>query len=155
MADLSQYDYNPDTVADDDFLFPIAKGNAQAISSELEEMPDNRGTILQFTYEFLDGQFAKRHVRQGFLVRDGRGDQTQWFEISQRQLKKLCGAVGHSGPLRQSDALHFKPFILDVGHYEKSGKTRNKFDYAKIGSTAGVSSGSAPATGPWQQTAAA
>ncbi len=145
MADMN---FNPDTVPDDDFLCPAGNGPAQVIASEIEELPDSRGSILQLTYEFLSGPLAKRRAREGFMVRDGNGMNSQWKEISDKNLKKLCSAIGHTGPLTKSEQLHFKPLDLTVGHRtDKNGKERNTFAYRPVNGAPAMA-GSAPAPAP-------
>jgi hypothetical protein len=156
MADLN---FNPDTVPDDDFLCPTGDGTAQVIKSEIEELPDSRGSILQLTYEFMTGPLTRRHAREGFLVRDGNGQNGQWKEISDKSLKKLCSAVGHTGPLTKSEQLHFKPFHLVVGsRTDKNGKDRNTFTHKPVGAlNPAVAGGTAPpaaaAAMPWAASA--
>lgn len=156
MANLG-YTFDPDSVPDDDYIFPDYDGMAQAISSEIEEV-DSIGSILQVSYEIMDGPMAKRQCRQGFLIRDG-GSNAQWFDISQKQLKSLTKAVNHVGPLRDSGDLHFKPFRLVVTQSEKNGKRRNNFKHYQAGAASGPTSGGNPAPQPaggvpWAQTAA-
>jgi len=159
MADLN---INIDEIPDDDFILPECDGMAQIIKTELEELPNNKGTILQVTSEFMAGPMAKRHAREGFLVRDGDGTNSQWKEISAKSLKKLCTAVGHTGMLRNSDELHFKPYHLTVGQrIDKQGKTRNTFTHRPVGgaqtavaTTGYVQTTTAPLASPampWQQ----
>lgn len=151
---MASLNINIDEIPDDDFLCPAGEGMAQVIKSELEELPDNKGTILQVTSEFMDGPLLRRHARQGFLVRDGNGSNSQWKEISAKDLKKLCTAVGHSGMLTNSEQLHFKPYHLTVGvRTDKNGKDRNTFTAKPVGAR-GQAGAPAPAPTPampWQQ----
>jgi len=145
MADMN---FNPDTVPDDDFLCPAGNGPAQVIASEIEELPEGRGTILQVTHEFLSGPLAKRRAREGFLVRDGNGLNSAWKDVSDKSLKRLCRAIGHTGSLTKSEHLHFKPYDLTVGHRtDKQGKERNTFAYRPIGGAI-APTGGAPAPAP-------
>ena len=150
---MASLNINIDEIPDDDFLCPAGEGMAQVIKSELEELPDNKGTILQVTYEFMDGPLQRRHAREGFLVRDG-GSNAQWKEISAKSLKKLCTAVGHTGMLRNSEEIHFKPFHLTVGQRtDKNGKDRNTFTAKPVGArpVAGAPAQAAAPAMPWQQ----
>lgn len=155
MADLG--DFNPDDIDDDFAICPDGEGVAQAVGSKVSEI-DGVGDILNIEYEFLDGPLAGKHAFEGIFLTHNN---PQVVEIGQRSLKRLCGAVGHTGRLSNSEMLHFKPFRLKIGHRkDKKDIDRNTFAYSSISgaapaastASAGAASGGAPR--PWSKTAA-
>lgn len=152
MAALNPF--NPDDVEDDFAICPDGEGVAQAISSSIKAI-DGVGLILNVEYQFLDGPLEGKHAFEGLFLEHTN---PQVVEIAQRSLKRLCGAVGHAGVLSDSDALHFKPFRLKVGHRkDKKDIDRNTFAYSAIGGAVGAApttTAGAPASTPWGKKAA-
>jgi hypothetical protein len=113
-----------------------------------------------FTWEILDGQYAKRRIWDGQNIVHPN-PQTQ--EIATRAVKEIAAAVGHKGAVTNSDQIEFKPVMIRVrtepaqnGYGPKNKVTR----YAPVGSAVGAAgpATAAPAAGaaktPWGQKAA-
>jgi len=151
MAALNPF--NPDDIDDDFAICPDGEGVAQAISSSIKEI-DGVGQILNVEYQFLDGPLEGKHAFEGLFLSHTN---PQVVEIAQRSLKRLCGAVGFAGVLTDSEALHFKPFRLKVGHRkDKKDVDRNTFAYTAVGAAgpATAATAGAPASTPWGKKAA-
>ena len=93
MAALSQF--NPDAVSDDREIIAAGNYNAQIIESSLATTKSG-GTILKLTWEILDGPLAKRRVWENLNIVNSNADVQA---IAERSLKRICGAVGHTGVL--------------------------------------------------------
>lgn len=146
MAQLNQLNYNPDVVVDDrpNTFDPMPPGvyTAQVIESELTPTKAGTGQRLNLTFEIIEGHFSRRRVWVGLNIINANA-QTQ--DIAQRELKRICVAVGHVGPLPDSDMLHFKPLRLRVG-LDKDDLTKNVArDYSPIGASPGGQMQSQPA----------
>lgn len=142
MAQLNQA-FDPAQVADDDRDFapmPDCEPVAQIIESELTTKDNGAKQRLVLTWEILDGEFKGRRIWDGYNIVH---PSTEAQAISERQLKKVCTAVGFQGALTNSEALHFKPCRIKV----RTEKKREGYDQRnEIKGFAPV--GSAPAAAP-------
>jgi len=118
---MARLDYNPDTVEDQEReLLPPGMYTAQVIESDLVAAKTGSGQILNLTWEIVEGPCAKRRVWDRLNIVNANA---QAQEIAQRQLKRLCTAIGHAGVLSDSDQLHFKPHRIRVAVEEdKTGQ---------------------------------
>jgi hypothetical protein len=170
MAELNM-DFNPSEVPEDDRTFePLPAGDytMQVIESELKDTKSGSGQQLVLTLEVIEGPFSNRRVWDRLNIRNQNADAQR---IAQRALADLCLAVGISS-LRNSEELHFKPFIGAVKIREdKTGQygPQNTVRYKVRGGGAprAASAGTAPkqaapaqaakpaaGTKPWQRPAA-
>lgn len=109
MADL-EMDFNAGDVPEDDRNFdPIPAGDymMQVIESELKDVKSGEGQQLVLTLEVMDGPYSNRRVWDRLNIHHNNADAQR---IAQRSLADLCLAVGIQS-LRNSEDLHFKPFI--------------------------------------------
>jgi hypothetical protein len=75
--------------------------------------------MLVLTHEIIDGPFTNRRIWDRLNIRNPSADAQR---IAQRNLADLCLAVG-IGTLRDTDELHFKPFVGRVGiRTDKTGQ---------------------------------
>lgn len=122
MAQLNET-FDPNEVPEDDRNFdPIPAGDydMQVIESEIRETKDRTGEYLKLTLEVISGPHANRRIWDNLNIRNSNADAQR---IAQRALADLCLAVGHTGPLRDSEELHFKPFVGRVSiRQDKSGQ---------------------------------
>lgn len=154
MAALSQF--NPDDVSDDREILAAGNYIAQIIESSLAQTKSG-GTMLKLTWEILDGPMAKRRVWENLNIVNQNADAQA---IAERSLKRICGAVGHTGVLNDSEALHFKPAEITVaiqppkGEYGEQNTIKG---YKAVGGAApagGAPAGQAAAARPWGAKAA-
>lgn len=92
-------------------VLPAGKYLCMAIASELKPTKQGGGEYLQITFEVLDGQFKGRKIFERMNIRNSNKTAE---DIAQRALSALCHAVGVI-ELADSDQLHNKPVVLDVG----------------------------------------
>lgn len=167
MAKLNM-DFNPSEVPEDDRSFeplPAGEYTMQVIESEVKDTKSGSGQQLVLTLEVIEGPFSNRRVWDRLNIRNQNADAQR---IAQRALADLCLAVGIQS-LRNSEDLHFKPFIGSVKIREdKSGQygPQNTVRYKQRGGAASRPQATAqqpqrqaapqqaakPATGakPWQ-----
>lgn len=121
MADLME-DFDPNSVPEDDRNFdPVPAGDyeMQCIDSEIKDTKDGNGQMLVLTHEIISGPHASRRIWDRLNIRNQNADAQR---IAQRALADLCIAVG-LGAIRDSEELHFKPFIGRVSiRQDKSGQ---------------------------------
>jgi hypothetical protein len=146
--------FDPSTVQDDDVL-PAGDYKAQIIDSELVPTKAGDGQRLTLTYEVTDGPFAKRQFWQGLNIVNPNA---QAQSIAERELKRVTAALG-LGPITDSDVLHFKPMIVNLGIEKGDGQYRDK-NVVKGNKPLGAGVTASPtttqasgATGPWNQAA--
>lgn len=110
MASLGNT-FNPDEVEADEFE-PIPAGDylAQIIDSEIAPTKAGTGQMLKLTYEIMDGELENRRLWDRLNIVNPNADAQR---IAHQQLKKLCDALG-TGPIQDSEELHFKPVIIQV-----------------------------------------
>lgn len=114
MADLNM-DFNTDEIPEDERSFdvlPVGEYPMQVIESELKPTKANNGDEqLVLTLEVIEGPFTNRRVWDRLNIRNHNADAQR---IAQRALADLCLAIGIQS-LRNSEDLHFKPFVGKVG----------------------------------------
>ena len=109
---MAEFSFNPDEVEDTGSdLLPAGQYIVQIIESELAPTKNGKGQRLNLTFEIVDGPHAKRRIWEGLNIFH---ENAQAQSISQRDLKRICVAVGHTGVLSNSEDLHFKPFRARV-----------------------------------------
>lgn len=127
-------DFNPDAITDDrpSTFDPLPDGvyTAQVIESDLVAAKTGNGQRLALTYEIVEGPFARRRIWDSLNIIHSNA---QAQEIAQRDLKRLCAAVGHQGVLSDSEQLHFKPFRLRVGRDREDTSRNVRKDFAPVG----------------------
>jgi hypothetical protein len=158
MAQLNQA-FVPEAVEDDDggSFEPIPAGiyEAQIIESRLDDSngKNGPGKMLVLQVEVLGPKYVKRQIFDQLTIVN---PSAQAQDIAAKTLKRICTAVGWSGPLADSSDLHFKPMLIRVvvdpnpGHMPKNVI---KNYYAIGGSEPAQTSAPRQAT-PAQQTAA-
>lgn len=121
MADLD-FEFDPNEVPEDDRSFdplPAGEYQMQVIESEIKPTKSGGGEQLILTLEVINGPYSKRRVWDRLNIRNQNADAQR---IAQRSLADLCLAVGITS-LRNTDDLHFKPFIGRVTiKADKSGQ---------------------------------
>lgn len=151
MADLGM-DYNPDEVEPGSFdgeLIPSGTRAPMQITSS-EVIPNKAGTgrMLKLRWDVTEGPFTNRVV---FEQINYQHSSAQAQTIGQQQLKSICDAVGHVGPLTDSEMLHYRPCMCTIGIEKgkpKSDGSGNYEDRNKITSHKPLTAGSAPAAKP-------
>jgi hypothetical protein len=107
MADLGDT-FDPNAIPEDERNFdPVPAGEylLQVVESDLNRKGNNE--MLKLTIDVMDGPFANRKIFENLNIRH---ENPTAQGIAQRALADLCIAVGVAG-LRNSEELHFKPFI--------------------------------------------
>ena len=113
MASLNGF--NPDEVpADDrDSFEPIPPGRyeLEVVDSDLVQSKSGKGMLLKLQHRVVSGAYENRRI---FTQHNFQHDNATAQEIGQREIKYLCAAIGHTGPLEDSNDLHGIPFMASV-----------------------------------------
>jgi hypothetical protein len=123
MADLGQT-FDPTEVPEDERSFaPLPAGDylCQVVESDVAPTKSGSGELLKLTIEVMDGPFSNRKLWENLNIRNDNPDAQR---IAQRALADLCQAVG-VGAIRNSEELHFKPFVARVD-LDKKDPERNR-----------------------------
>jgi hypothetical protein len=91
---------------------PAGPYMVQVMESDVIETKAGTGLILKLTLEVMDGPFANRKVWANLNFKNPNATAQR---IAQEQIKQICDAVGHKGPLSDSEVLHFKPLRAQLG----------------------------------------
>lgn len=122
MAELDQAFVVADVPADDRAFEPIPAGSykLQVIDSEIRETKAQDGDQqLVLTLEVLEGPYANRRIWDRLNIRNKSADAQR---IAQQALGNLCFTL-NLPVLRNSEDLHFKPFVARVGiRTDKTGQ---------------------------------
>lgn len=97
----------------DDFsVVPADSYNAQIVKSEVVETKKKDGTLLKLQYKIIDGKFKGRIVFGQYNLTNPNA---QAVEISRKQLKTLCDALGKPDGVEDSNEMHNIPLTIKVG----------------------------------------
>jgi hypothetical protein len=113
MGDLTGIGFNTtDVKAAVPFeAIPAGPYDAIVVDSKVSETKAGTGKYLMLTMQVLSGPYQNRKLFDRFNLQNPNASAV---EISQRQLKALCEAVGFSGVLEESNVLFGKPFSVSV-----------------------------------------
>lgn len=101
----------PDREGGDFEPIPDCDVLAHIIETVVTEKDGGAKKRCVFTWEILDGQYAKRRIWDGQNIVHPN-PQTQ--EIAARAVKDIATAVGHKGAVTNSDQIEFKPVMIRV-----------------------------------------
>lgn len=92
-------------------LLPAGDYLVRAIKSEITPAKSGNGTVLNMTFEVLEGEFANRKIFSRMNIVNASA---QAQEIAQRLLSSLCHAVGVEILNDPAAQLHGRPAIANV-----------------------------------------
>jgi len=120
MADLQTEFYHEQVEGSTYDLIPVGDYLAQIVSSEVVPPKSGNGLMLKLRWDILDGGYEGRCIFDQINYMHAN---PQAQLIGQQQLKAICEAVGITGPLKDSEDLHFKPCKIKVGiQKDKDGR---------------------------------
>jgi len=142
----------------------IPKGEyiASIIKSEIKPTKAGTGKRLNFTFKVLSGEFKGRQLFVGLNVENPNPTAV---EISDRELKSICDAIGKGKEnLQETEELHGIPMTIKVdigqpsGEYKEDGETKYKYPsrneikgYDKAEGGEYETSATAPSNVPWDK----
>lgn len=148
----------PEREGGDFDLIPDCEVVAHIIETEHTSKDNGSKQRAVFTWEILDGQYAKRRIWDGQNIVHPSA-QTQ--EIAQRAVKDIAKAVGHVGVVTNSEQLEFKPVLIRVRTEKGTGGYPDKNvvkGYKSVGGAATLSAQPQPqtsgASAPWRKAGA-
>jgi hypothetical protein len=130
MVDLGQI-FDPSEIPEDSRggFEPLPAGDylCQILESDVAKTKAGDGEILKLTLEVVDGPYERRRIFENLNIRNPNPNAQG---IAQRALADLCQACG-LGIIRDSEELHFKPFVAKVaietdktGQYEPKNRVK-------------------------------
>ena len=141
---------------DDYSLVPAGPYNVQVVKSSVEDTKARaegkkqgqniKGSLLKLQFKIIDGKFKGRVIFAQYNVDN---ENQQAVEISRKQMKTLCDAIGKPNGVQDSNEMHNIPLTVKVGIKPASGvyaeQNEIKF-YAKYEgpSIEGASGGNGP-----------
>jgi hypothetical protein len=152
MADLSGFDANQVEPTGDFEPIPAGKYLAVITDSEMKPTKSGTGSLLQLTFQVIDGPFKNRLLWARLNLDNPNATAVQ---IARADLSAICRAVGVLAP-RDSVDLHNLPLVIHVRCKKRTdtGEITNEIKgYAKKDSPP-PSSPAAPAansTPPWKR----
>lgn len=149
--------WNPDDVpADDrDNLEPIPPGRyeLEVVDSDLVQAKSGKGTLLKLQHRVVSGRFENRRI---FTQHNFQHENATAQDIGQREIKALCAAIGHMGPLEDSNDLHGIPFMASVKiEQDKSGQYEPRNNIGRFIPRGGADAAPAQRQQPAQRQSAA
>jgi len=133
----------------DDFsVVPADTYNVQIVKSEVVKTKAGDGTLLKTQMKIIDGKFKGRIIFGQYNLTNPN---PQAVEISKRQMKTLCDAVGKPDGVKDSNELHNIPFQFKLsikpaqGVYAEQNEIKfySKYVGPKV-ETGGADSGGSP-----------
>lgn len=96
----------------DDFsVVPAGTYNAQIVKSEVVQTKKKDGTLLKVQFKIIDGNLKGRIVFGQYNLTNPN---TQAVEISRKQMKTLCDAIGKPDGVKDSNEMHNIPLQLKL-----------------------------------------
>lgn len=136
----------------DDFsVVPADSYNVQVVKSEVVPTKAQTGTLLKLQFKIIDGKFKGRIIFGQYNLENPNA---QAVEISRKQMKTLCDAIGKPDGVDDSSEMHNIPLMVKVGIKPAQGvyaeqneiKFYAKYDGPKVeGATTGAKNPGNPA----------
>jgi hypothetical protein len=120
MANLGT-PFDPDSAEPRDSLDPVPAGTygVEVVESDVIDTKSGTGRMVKLTFKVMEGQCEGRQIWDNINFLN-QSEQAQ--RIGQQALAELCAAVGHRGPLEDTEVLHGVPLKIRVKIEEdKSG----------------------------------
>lgn len=106
--------FDPNAVEPSNFSFdpiPAGKYKLQVIDSKITETSTGSGQMLELTLEVMEGPFERRRIWDRLNIRN---QSAQAQSIAQQSFRALCLSAGVDHVVKDSEELHWKPFIARV-----------------------------------------
>ena len=96
---------------DDYSVVPADTYNAQVVKSEVADTKAKTGKLLKLQFKIIDGKFKGRIVFAQYNIANPN---PQAVEISKKQMKTLCDAIGKPNGVEDSNEMHNIPLQIKV-----------------------------------------
>ena len=97
---------------DDYSVVPAGEYNSQIVKSEVVKTKAGTGTLLKLQFKIIDGKFKGRIVFGQYNIENPN---EQAVQISRKQMKTLCDAIGKPDGVEDSNEMHNIPLAIKVG----------------------------------------
>ena len=115
MADLGmEFDHSTveKSAFDGDLIPTGTEALAHCTESDVIIPKSGQGKMLKCRWDILDGPYERRVIFDQINFQHASAKAQL---IGQQRLKSICEAVGHEGPLTNSDDIMFKPIRIKIG----------------------------------------
>lgn len=110
MAELKFNGANEEAM-DDYSVVPASTYNAQVTKSEVVPNKKKDGSLLKLQFKIIDGEFKGRIIFSQYNITNPN---QAAVEISRRQIKTLCDALGKPNGFNDTNELHNIPLQIKV-----------------------------------------
>jgi len=152
MAELNFNGAGQDAM-DDFSVVPPDTYNVQIVKSEVVPTKKKDGTLLKTQFKVIDGKFKGRIIFGQYNLTNPN---PQAVEISKKQMKTLCDAIGKPDGVKDSNELHNVPLQIKVsvkaaeGNYAEQNEIKfySKYDGPKTETASSEGSSAANPANP-------
>lgn len=134
MAELIFNGANAEAM-EDYSVVPAGKYNAQIVKTDIVDTKAKTGKLLKAQFKIIDGKFKGRIIFGQYNIQNPN---QQAVDISMRQIKTMCDAIGIEG-FGDTNDLHNKPMNIKVsvkpaqGQYGESNDIQYYDKYEGVG----------------------
>ena len=150
MAELIFNGENAEAM-DDFSVIPAANYNAQIVKSDIVPTKAKTGTRMNIQFKIIDGDFKGRIIFAGYNITNPN---EQAVEISRKEIKSICDAIGKPNGIRDTNELHNIPLQIKVVITPADGKYAEKNEVKFYEAYEGVAVEGASAAQPTGETPA-
>ena len=142
MAELIFNGANQEAM-DDFSVVPAGVYNAQVTKSDVVPTKNKQGTRMNLQFKIIDGDFKGRIIFGGYNI--SNPNETA-VEISRKEIKSLCDAIGKPDGITDTNQLHGIPLKIKLKIVPPQGQyaEKNEISYYEPYEGGGGVSASAP-----------
>ena len=118
MAELNFNGANEEAM-DDYSVIPAGLYNAQIVKTEIVPTKNKNGTLLKAQFKVIDGKFKGRVIFSQYNITNPNNTAV---EISRKQIKTLCDAIGKPNGFKDTNEIHNIPMQIKVAIKPASGQ---------------------------------
>ena len=122
MAELNFNGANQEAM-EDFSVVPAGVYNAQITKSDIVPTSNKNGTLMKLQFKIIDGELKGRIVFGQYNV--ANPNETA-VEISRKQIKSICDAIGKPNGVRDTNELHNIPLKIKVAIAPAQGQWAEK-----------------------------
>jgi len=138
MAELIFNGTNQEAM-DDFSVIPVGYYNAQVVKSDVVPTKAKTGTRMNLQFKIIDGDYKGRIIFAGYNITNPN---EVAVEISRKEIKSLCDAIGKPDGIRDTTELHNIPLQIKLKIVPENGQYAAKNEISFYEPYEGVSTGS-------------
>jgi hypothetical protein len=130
MAEFEAFDPSKEEGTPPRSLLPAGKYPAEIVDATVATTKNQKGTMLNLTWQINQPGFEHRHVYQSILTRH---ESAEAERFGRYKLKDLCVACGITSTVTDLGEFYFKPCLITVGiEKDKDGVYPDKNKVTRI-----------------------